>query len=401
MGRVEVDAGRTVLVYGPASITLIEGEAEILGYPMRVKRPVVVKSWRSRPVHVLRSSVFEFTSGEGGGMEVVEGDTVPSEWRSAAEKLVGEERVVAAVYGAADSGKTSLATLLANYLASKGRAVFMDFDVGQSSICPPTTIGFVSLRRPVPDVSTLRAERSEAVGYTSPSPVIPRHLEAARRLVAHAKGSSDRLVADMDGWVAGEGASRHKVLLLKALEADAILSIGGVPDEVRGFCEENGVEVVVLPPPSKVRRREHGARKKLREMAYERFLRNSVVRRIQASWVKLESTWGEARPHRILSSLISMTSRFLEDSGKIAEYDDHRILDELARERRGFLSYVYDMENNFSGIGLLLSLNLQKNYLRIYTPFQGQMSRIVVGSIILSVKGEELQSIPPPQVPQP
>ncbi len=396
-----MDAGKTVLVYGPASISLVEGEAEILGYPMRVKRPVVVKSWRSRPVHVLRSSVFEFTSGEGGGMEVVEGDTVPSEWRSVAEELKDREGLVAAVYGAADSGKTSLATLLTNYIVAEGMVAFMDFDVGQSSICPPTTIGLVSLRRPVPDVSTLRAERSEAVGYTSPSPVIPRHIEAAERLITHARGSSEKIVADMDGWVAGEGAARHKVLLLKALGASVMLSIGDVLGEVRSFCDENGVELRVLPPPAKVRKREHTARKRLREMAYERFLRNSIVRKIQASWVRLESTWEERRPHHILASLISMASKYLEESGKISEYNDHRVLDELGKERRGFLSYVYDMNNRFSGIGLLLSLNLQKNYLRIYTPFQGQMSRIVVGSIILSFKGEELQSIPPPQVPQP
>jgi len=116
LSELRVEAGKTVVVKGPASIALVEGRANILGYPMNPKRPVVVKSWRARPVYVEENSLFKYTCGEGGGVEVVDGDTVPPEWREAVSEITQLGKVTVSVYGSIDSGKTSLATLAANWL---------------------------------------------------------------------------------------------------------------------------------------------------------------------------------------------------------------------------------------------------------------------------------------------
>ena len=397
MSELRVEAGKTVVVKGPASIALVEGRANILGYPMNPKRPVVVKSWRARPVYVEENSLFKYTCGEGGGVEVVDGDTVPPEWREAVSEITQLGKVTVSVYGSIDSGKTSLATLAANYLAAGSEAAYLDLDIGQSSVCPPTTIGYVYLRRPVPEISALRAEEGEAVGYTSPAPLVARHVEACRRLLERMRERRGEVsvVADLDGWVSGGAAVSHKLMLMETVKPTHILSIGEVPGEVRRFSEENGVELKELPQPPIVRRREPEARKRLREMSYERFLRRSAVRRLQASWVELESIGGERRPRTVFEKAVGLASSYLEEQGLIADAEGPKLLEELARKRVGILSYVYGLDGRFRAIGLLMALNLQKNYLKIYTPFQEQIKRLVVGSIVLSASGEELYSTPP------
>jgi len=203
------------------------------------------------------------------------------------------------------------------------------------------------------------------------------------------------VVADLDGWVSGGAAVSHKLMLMETVKPTHILSIGEVPGEVRRFSEENGVELKELPQPPIVRRREPEARKRLREMSYERFLRRSAVRRLQASWVELESIGGERRPRTVFEKAVGLASSYLEEQGLIADAEGPKLLEELARKRVGILSYVYGLDGRFRAIGLLMALNLQKNYLKIYTPFQEQIKRLVVGSIVLSASGEELYSTPP------
>jgi len=56
MPRLEVKAGSTVILYGPASATLISGKASILDHQLKPKKRVVVKSWRSRPIYAEEDS---------------------------------------------------------------------------------------------------------------------------------------------------------------------------------------------------------------------------------------------------------------------------------------------------------------------------------------------------------
>lgn len=393
-------AGKTLIVNGPASIRLLEGSASILGCPLSSKKPVVVKSWRSRPVYAHEDSKLEYTFGEGGSVEEVDGNTVPDDWMEAVEELT-REYVVVAIYGASDSGKTSLATLAANLLASsRGSSIFFDLDVGQSSICAPTTIGYVRLRHPVPDISQLRMEEGEAVGYVSPTPLVERHLKAISKIyhVLRSKFPGVSVVADLDGWVGGGGALEHKLKLLDILKPTHVFSLGAAPSKLRDYCDERGARLVELSQPPRVRKRSLEVRRRLREMAYERFLRKSVVRTIQASWVELVSAVGERRLQDILSTIGRVVSGYAEEKGVLVDEGPSELEEVAKNERAGILSYTYDLEERFAGIGLLMALNPRKNQLRIYTPFQAQMRRIVIGTILLSTEGVELYSIPPLRV---
>lgn len=388
-------AGRTLIVNGPASIRLLEGKASILACPLTPKRQVVVKSWRSRPVYAEEDSLIECVFGGDGSVEEVDGDTIPAEWTENVRELSSRDNVALMVLGSSDSGKTSLATLALNTILGRGSGgVFVDLDVGQSNLCPPTTVGYVYLRSPIPDISHARAEGVEVAGYTSPAPIVEKHLEAVRRLHERIreKYPGAKVVIDVDGWVGGEGAADHKAELVRILGVDCLLVLGDVPKEVVDSCGEASVDIRRLPSASLVRKRSMDARKKLREMMYERFLRKSVLRTIPASWVEVEYIGGEKRTHKISAIINRFITLFSEEKGTVIEGG----LEELAKTYgAGILSYVYDPEYRFSGIGLMTQYDLKKNLLRIYTPFQSQIKKVVFSSIIVSTDGSELYSTRP------
>jgi len=396
MRRIELKAGDTLILYGPASALLLAGKASILGCPLPERRRLIVKSWRSRPIYAEGDSVIECTYGEGGGFEIVDGDTIPAEWRRFAENI-SERPARVCVYGGVDSGKTSLATLLANSLVkSVGSAVYLDLDLGQSNICPPTTIGYALLRAPIPDISYLRMEQGEAVGYTSPTPLAGRHVNAAESLFKAAveKYPGAGFSIDLDGWVLGDAATRHKRGLLEAIRPDFLASIGPLPSELRSACGEIGVEYEELPPPLQVRRREQIARKKLREISYNRFLRRSIVRKIPMSWVEASTVNGISEPRMISLYIDRILEEYSRESGDVFDVGGAGGLEELARKGVGLLSYVYDVGGAFRGIGLLTEFNVRKRCIRILTPFEGQIKKLLIGSILLSMEGEEVYSNP-------
>jgi len=384
-------------VNGPASIRLIEGNATIFGCPLSHRKSIVIKSWRSRPVYSLTDCKIEYTFGEGGSIEEVEGNTIPSEWLNVSQAISSRDRVTVMVMGASDSGKTSLTTLICNsLLLNKKDTVFFDLDLGQSNICSPTTIGYVRLKNPIPDLSYLRAENMDVVGYTSPTPLVMKHLEVAGNLYRKLRESypDSSIVIDVDGWISGEAAIKHKIELMKILNPDSLLLIGDTIKEVEEYCQENSVEFYKLPPPITVRKRSLEARRKLREMMYERFLRKSILRTIPYSWIELKYVNGETRLSKLSSIINRLITRFSEENGTIPEGG----LEELFKEHRiGVLSYVYDTDYRFVSIGLLTSLNLEKKLLKIYTPFQQQIKQVVLTSILLSMDGVESYSSPPHQ----
>lgn len=396
MPVVRVKKGDTLLLYGPASVLLVEGRASVLGCPLTPRSRLIVKSWRSRPIYAERDLVADIAYGENGGYDIIEGDTVPEEWKALAEKT-SENPGRACIYGSVDSGKTALATLIFNSMVKKLKlAVYVDLDLGQSSVCPPTTIGYVSLRAPTFDISYHRMEGGEIVGYTSPTPIAEAHLRAIEKLVeAISKKYGDMAASiDLDGWVSGDKAIEHKRELIRILKPNYLASIGEIPDEIREECERLGAAYEVLPPPREVRRRDQSARRKLRELAYERFLRKSVVRRIPISWINLSTITDGADLRDVKRHIEAIIQGYAEESLEPIGQDAGKALCELAKNEIGVLSYLRGPEGAFVGIGLLIDLNARGGYIRILTPYKGTIRHAIVGAILLSIQGEEIYSSP-------
>jgi polynucleotide 5'-hydroxyl-kinase GRC3/NOL9 len=135
----KVNKGKTLLVDGPASVTVQSGVAEVFGFHVNVGQRVVVRAGKRLPFAVEEQADFEVALGPEGAVDVVEGDTVPVSWPNAYSAVVAIEKkpVTVMVVGGVDSGKTSFCTYLANRLVSRNcRVALVDEDLGQSDIGP-------------------------------------------------------------------------------------------------------------------------------------------------------------------------------------------------------------------------------------------------------------------------
>lgn len=399
--RHRIAAGNTLLIKGPASVRLVEGDAEIFHYRMERRRGVLARPWRSLPVHALSDAEVEVELGSDAWTKEVEGDTVPGSWRGLAESLGGSFRVM--TLGGVDAGKTALSVYLYNAALERVREVSLaELDTGQAEVCPPTTMGIAFGAKQVPDLSLLRAGIIYPFGYTSPSYSVRRAVETAAALAGDLRGEA--VIIDPDGWIGSGPADRYKAELIRVLRPThvALLGIeaGGAVSEA---AEDMGAEFVRLEAPGAVTRRDSEARRRIREMNYTRFLRDSAIRSIPTSWLTITPLIDEddevGRDYLVfLRSMImdvercgcSAAARLLQAEGL-----------DLSRAGMGAISYLYSPEGAFVGLGLFMGIDERRQIARIYTPHRGAVREVKIGSLILSTSFEELHVFRGPHNAQP
>lgn len=166
----DVEKGKTLLVDGPASVSLISGEAAILGAVLRSGEKIVIREGKRIPFEVRKKASFDLMLGEDASVEETDGSTIPQSWESASKEILSHKKPVKVmVMGDVDSGKTSFCTYLLNLALKKGwKTAIIDGDLGQSDIGPPSTIGFSHVTAPLKDPFEIEAENAYFVGLTSP-----------------------------------------------------------------------------------------------------------------------------------------------------------------------------------------------------------------------------------------
>lgn len=150
-----------------------------------------------------------------------------------------ERAGVVFLVGGIDTGKTTFGLELVQRAATAGlAAAFVDADIGQSTVGPPTTIGLklCSDGGEVTRASVKAADAMAFVGSITPPGYLLPLVAGTAKMVAQARTSGSRLiVVDSTGYVSGIGGQ-----LLKFHKADGIQ-----PDVVIGFCRGGELEPVL------------------------------------------------------------------------------------------------------------------------------------------------------------
>lgn len=166
---------------------------------------------------------------------------------------------VSMVVGPTDVGKTSFCYFLLNYAARMGRRpVFVDLDVGQSSVSMPGSICVMPVERPsdVTDGFDQRALSVYHFGHKSPGQNIKLYfllikklgqMIKARMKNANPNTRSSGVIIDTCGWVRGDGYSAV-TLAACSFEIDTLF----VLEEERVYLQlkkdmPNSVRVVYVP----------------------------------------------------------------------------------------------------------------------------------------------------------
>ncbi|MBS7633804.1 hypothetical protein KEJ15_09390, partial [Candidatus Bathyarchaeota archaeon] len=113
-----IEKGKTLLVDGPASVTLASGSAEVFGLPVKTANKIIIREGKRLPFFVDEKATFDISLGEGAAVEETNEKSIPPSWGKAYEELADlqERPAVSLILGTVDSGKTSFATYLTNRL---------------------------------------------------------------------------------------------------------------------------------------------------------------------------------------------------------------------------------------------------------------------------------------------
>jgi polynucleotide 5'-hydroxyl-kinase GRC3/NOL9 len=360
-----VAKGKTLLVDGPASVTLLSGEVEVLNGSLAVGEKVIIRDGKRLFFEVDENAMFDLKLGENASVEEVDGTTIPSSWENASKEAVSHGKpVTVMVMGKVDSGKTSFCTYLANRaLKEKFKVAIIDGDLGQSDIGPPSTIGFSHITKPIKDLFEIEAENACFIGVTTPSLAVSKVIKELATLKNKVlEASVDFLIVNTDGWVEGEDAVKYKVQLAEKAAPDIVVGIQRA-DELTPLLSElkETMKVIAIDSPLVIRKRSREKRKILRELGYKKYLRNARVQLFQLSHVKIKDALTNGRE--------SLTEEQME---------------------KGLLVALQDEWLNFLGIGILYGIDFERGLMKAYTPVGGNVSSILVGKVKLNKEGREL-----------
>jgi len=414
-----VEAGRTLIVDGPASLNFLSGNAEVLGAPLKPNERVVIRDAKRMPFEVKKKAEFGIMLGEGAGTEEIEGSTIPQSWKDSAEEVLSLEKKpsVVLVLGRVDVGKSGFCTFLSNNaLKRRLRVAVVDGDLGQSDVGPPASIGFGRIRRLIKDLFEVNAEDVYFIGITTPSSVIERVIEGLTTMKKKAETSSgvDFLILNTDGWVEGEDAAKYKLTLTEHIKPSIVVGIQQ-QDELTHILGNLKTENITIETPKAIKQRDKEKRKVLRELSYKKYLKGAKVLTFPLSWMQIEgvplgSGISPRKPQMAqIQNLLGLSPLHSEETTTTillvlgAQQWVHRdrikaIEQALGKKVRvmregdeeGLLVSLQNVDGNFAGIGILHGIDYQRKTMKVYTPAKEKVSTISVGQIKLDKDGREL-----------
>jgi polynucleotide 5'-hydroxyl-kinase GRC3/NOL9 len=409
-----VEKGKTLLVDGPASVTLTSGKANVFGSIIGTTGKLVIREGKRLPFAVEETATFDISLGETATAEETEGDTIPQSWVKAYDELLSIEAktVTAMVLGAVDSGKTSFCTYLINRLLhDKKKVAILDGDLGQSDIGPPCTVSYTFVTKPVTDLFNLTAKDAYFVGVTSPSTAIRKVVEGLSILNKEIiTNNPDFIIINTDGWIEEEDAIYYKIKLVEDLKPNVVFCIQQKDDMATLLNTLEKFRKTVVESPSAVDQRSRERRKNLRELGYVKFLRKAKVESLPLSWVKVEESelfgldGGRENGQKAMKiygllgmkplhfvelkdriSVIIGKNRWIavENIRNVEEFTKKKLVIIRKGEEQGILAAVYDAKRKFMGIGTLQEIDYLRKTLKIFTPVSGEIAVVVIGKVKL------------------
>jgi polynucleotide 5'-hydroxyl-kinase GRC3/NOL9 len=416
-----VERGKTLLVDGPASVTVTSGNVEVFGSRANVANKIVIREGKRMPFTVNETASFDISLAEKANAEEVEGNTVPPSWITAYDELssMQPKPYNVMVLGTVDSGKSSLCTYLINrFLIQKKKIGVLDGDLGQSDIGPPCTVSYSYVMRPITDLFSLQAKNAVFIGNTSPNGAVDKVIDSLTQLKGELlTGDPDLVVVNSDGWVEGEEAVKYKRELVEKINPDVVLCIQ-LKDEMAPLADNlEKFRKIVVKPPSVARQRTGENRKNMRELGYTKYLRNAKVQSFPLGWLKIENddrfglgkAYQNVRTGRRIFELLGMKPlHFAEQSDRISiiigrrrwidtenvkkveEATGKKVVVVRKGEEEGLLTALCNSRGQFLGIGIVQEIEYLRKTLKVLTPVSQEVTVAVIGKVKLDKNMKEV-----------
>jgi polynucleotide 5'-hydroxyl-kinase GRC3/NOL9 len=290
---------------------------------------------------------------------------IPESWRVAIKKILSLARGLVLLIGGPDTGKTTFFRTLA-YEANKSslKVGLVDADVGQSTIGPPTTIGFLGLPSPSGDIS--QPEALYFVGDNSPRGHLLETITGTRKMVDTAFKRGYRLViVDTTGMISppqGEVLKYHKINLISPTHI-VTFERGSELGRIISFLIGRKITIFKLNVPEEVPSTSREERAELRRQKFKEFFAKA----------------------RILDFKLAKLSLF---PPKV------NLLDERLKNL-----LVALQDKSWQALSLGSFQGVDKDSVKIFTPLKESTKELVTGLIFGSLKvnqqGEEVGRLSP------
>ncbi|HKZ93414.1 MAG TPA: Clp1/GlmU family protein [Candidatus Bathyarchaeia archaeon] len=414
------EANKTLLVDGPASVTLLSGEAQILGARLKLNSKMVIRESKRVPFYVTAKAEFEVMLGDKGATNDVADSTIPKSWEAAVQTVLTDKNkpLIAMIVGAIDVGKTSFCAYLTNMaLREKWRVTIVDADLGQADVGPPSTIGSCRITKPIRDPFDIGAEDICFIGVTSPSSAVNEVVDGIGRMTEKAlKRGVDLLIVNTDGWVEGEDAVRYKLALAKRIRPSILIGLQEQNELTFLLGALTEIKTIAVESSPSIRKRDREERKLLRELGYKKYLKGAAIQSFPLNWIKVSGApfgSGVSPSRKLIEEIVKQIGTaplYCEetpDSIFIALTKEQWADEEIAKtledtvkkkvriawegDEEGLLVALHDKDGSFLGIGVIEELDYERRVLKVYTNVKKNTASIQVGQIKLDKSGKELE----------
>ncbi|MFX1600086.1 MAG: Clp1/GlmU family protein [Promethearchaeota archaeon] len=395
-----IKKGHTLLIKGPARITLLEGRIDVFGkiyLPEKEKSTeisnlndvLIVPSAQSYPIYAVEKSKLEIYIKSEENLKIIEENSISPKWSEIKDSILEELKqnpttpLKIMVLGIS-SGKTTFIKYLANNFLKEGlKGGYLDSDLGQQIIYIPTTINIGSIDDYIISSENINSEKTVFIGATFPKGSNKFIVSlSCRNLIEDyitKNKDADFVLIDTDGWIKTEAGILYKNFFIKTIDPDILIV----------FHDESIEELQIIENTSSNSRKDRRMYiiKEKNKYFYEkdkeerRFLRQS----------QFSKKFEEFR--KISIPLDHM--KFIK-----AEYDkekDQIFEKEINIEDLVNLPYHYVIiglmseKSDLIEIALLFTINIEKNYILLYSNLtykqQLKVKKILLGSLRLSTKG--------------
>jgi len=293
--------------------------------------------------------------------------SAPKEWFDVLENLK-EEKGIALLLGATDTGKSTLVKFIISNLCQRGiKTALVDADIGQSFIGPPTTIG-LAIFESLPDWEIIQQQEIFFVGSTTPEGHFPIHLRGVKRMVDKAVSySAEVILVDTTGFILGEGGKELKTRKINLLSPRFILALqrSGELENILNLYKENPFyKIFRLPVPEKTRSKSMEERRMYRSKKFQTYFKGSKVKELATREIKIE--------------------------GEVIDSSGFTIPLDWALQVKGLLIGLKDIDENTLALGMIDRME-EGMALRVFTPLEniGEVKTIQLSSLELSSSYEE------------
>lgn len=359
---MNVEGGKTIIARGKIEIN---GDFEVLG--ARINKFITKKF---TPIYCKSTCEIDID----GDWFIVDGYTIPQSWKRVANK----EWETLFIYGGIDTGKSTLATYLANI---RGGCYVLDLDIGQSDIAHPGAMGYGYVKNQ-PCLNNAKMINGFFVGHISPSGHESKCLRGVSRLWRELETLDGEKIIDTTGWVKGKKAKEYKLAKIEIIQPDLIVSFERKPSFLKGFKVmeiERGLVV----------ERDRIERSKIRSEIYKDWLSGAKRIGLKLDEVDIKSDLldGEEIPKQFLEDVLGCKIEFvLKSSDQLTiflnascspEKSIIRGLKELYNVDRLYVLQKKDITNLALGLykgkkyrGLALLKDIDKEKIVLETKFQ-------------------------------